>query len=143
MRHESDRGCGGMDLGTRRRRVMSLTLRSLYSRGKRPRYPFDRRLGRSQNLRGRCEEETNPCRCRELNRRTPETGIYAVTLSRSFCWLRELNYVSRYSSVDAESGKRTWQRPDVVSYQMGTSASPTHLRGLLLNSLEGRGFETR
>jgi len=47
-----------LDLGTKRRWVVSFTLRSLYIRGKSPRYPLDRRLGGPQN-RSECGEEKN------------------------------------------------------------------------------------
>jgi hypothetical protein len=39
-----------LDFGTRRRRVFSVTLRPLYSQGKSPGYPLDRRLGGPQSL---------------------------------------------------------------------------------------------
>jgi hypothetical protein len=38
-------------------RVVSFMLRPLYSRGKSPRYPLDRRLGESQGRRGLCGEK--------------------------------------------------------------------------------------
>jgi hypothetical protein len=46
-----------LDLGTRWRRVVSFTPLPLYPRGKRLRYPLDRRLGRPQSRSGRCGEE--------------------------------------------------------------------------------------
>jgi hypothetical protein len=57
-------GSGGIaprfpDLGTRRRWVVSFTIRPLYSRGKSRRYALDRRLGGSQSQSGRGEEEKN------------------------------------------------------------------------------------
>jgi hypothetical protein len=53
-------GCIGprfLDLGTSWRWVVSFTLRSLYHRGKSPRYPLDRMLGGSQSRSGRRGEE--------------------------------------------------------------------------------------
>jgi hypothetical protein len=56
-------GSGGIaprtDLSTRLRRVVSFTPRSLYSQGKSPRYPLDRRLDGPQSLSGRSGEEKN------------------------------------------------------------------------------------
>jgi hypothetical protein len=48
-----------LDLGTRWRWVVSLTPRPLYSQGKSPWYPLDRRLGDPQSLPGRGGEEKN------------------------------------------------------------------------------------
>jgi hypothetical protein len=55
-------GSGGiapsiLDLGARWRCVVSFTPRPLYSQGKRPWYPLDRRLGRPQSRSGRGGEE--------------------------------------------------------------------------------------
>jgi hypothetical protein len=47
-----------LNLGTRWRRVISFTLRSLYPRKKSLRHPVDRRLGGLQSLSGRGGEET-------------------------------------------------------------------------------------
>jgi hypothetical protein len=57
-------GSGGigpriLDLGTRKRWVVSFTLRPLYPRGKSPWYPFDRRLGGPQSQSGLGFEEKN------------------------------------------------------------------------------------
>jgi hypothetical protein len=46
-------------LGTRWRRVVSFTPRPLYSQGKSPWYPLDRRLGGPQSRSGRGGEEKN------------------------------------------------------------------------------------
>jgi hypothetical protein len=46
-------------LGTRWRRVVSFTLRTIYLQGKPP-VPFYRRLSRPQILSGRCEKKDNP-----------------------------------------------------------------------------------
>jgi hypothetical protein len=43
-----------LGLGTRWRWVISFTPQPLYSRGKNPRYPYDRRLGGPQSRSGRC-----------------------------------------------------------------------------------------
>jgi hypothetical protein len=48
-----------LDLGSRWRRVVSFTPRPLYSQGKSPRYPLDRRLGGPQSRSGRGGEEKN------------------------------------------------------------------------------------
>jgi hypothetical protein len=49
-----------LDLGTRWRRVVSVTARPLYLQGKSPwRYPFDRRLGGPQSRSERGDEEKN------------------------------------------------------------------------------------
>jgi hypothetical protein len=48
-----------LDLGTRCRWVFSFTLRLLYPRGSRPRYPLARRLGGPQSRSGRRGEEKN------------------------------------------------------------------------------------
>jgi hypothetical protein len=47
------------DLGTRGRWVVSFTPRPLYSQGKSPFYPLDRRLGGPQSRSGRGGEEKN------------------------------------------------------------------------------------
>jgi hypothetical protein len=57
-------GSGGiapriLDLGTRWRWVVNFTLRPLYSQGKSPQYPLDRRLGRPQSRSGHGGEEKN------------------------------------------------------------------------------------
>jgi hypothetical protein len=57
-------GSGGIapripDLGTRWRRVVSFTPLPLYSKGKSPWCPFDRRLGGPQSRSGRVGEEKN------------------------------------------------------------------------------------
>jgi hypothetical protein len=54
---ESRHSCNTLDLGTRWRWVPSFMLRPLYTRGMRPGYPSHRRLGESQSLSGRCQEE--------------------------------------------------------------------------------------
>jgi hypothetical protein len=46
-----------LDLSKSWRRMVSFTLRPLYPRGKRPRYPFDMRLGGPQSWSGWCGEE--------------------------------------------------------------------------------------
>jgi len=48
-----------LDLGTRWRWVVSLTPRSLYPQGKRPRYPLDTRVGGPQRRSWRGGEEEN------------------------------------------------------------------------------------
>jgi hypothetical protein len=48
-----------LDLDTRWRWVARFAPRPLYSQGKSPRYPLDRRLGGPQSQPGRCIEETN------------------------------------------------------------------------------------
>jgi hypothetical protein len=48
-----------LDLGTRWRRVVSFTTRPLYSLGKSPWYPLDRRLDGTQNRSGLGGEEKN------------------------------------------------------------------------------------
>jgi hypothetical protein len=48
-----------LDLGTRRRWVVSFTPRPLYPQGKSPWYPSDRRLGGPQSRSGRGGEEKN------------------------------------------------------------------------------------
>jgi hypothetical protein len=48
-----------LDLGTRWRWVVSFTPWSLYPRGKRPRYPLDRRVGERQSTSGLCGVEKN------------------------------------------------------------------------------------
>jgi hypothetical protein len=48
-----------LDLGTRWRCVISFTLRPLYTRGKSPCYPLDKRLGGPQSRAGRGGEEKN------------------------------------------------------------------------------------
>jgi hypothetical protein len=48
-----------LDLGTRWRRVVSFTTQPLYSQGKSPWYPLDRRLGGPQSRSGCCGEEKN------------------------------------------------------------------------------------
>jgi hypothetical protein len=48
-----------LDLGTRRRRVVSFTLRPLYPRENSPQYPLDRRLGVPQSLSFRGGEYKN------------------------------------------------------------------------------------
>jgi hypothetical protein len=48
-----------LDLGTRWRWVVSITPLPLYPRGKRLRYPLNRRLGEPQSRFGRCEQEKN------------------------------------------------------------------------------------
>jgi hypothetical protein len=55
-----------LDLGTRWRFVVSLTPRPLYSQGKSPRYPLDRRPGGPHNRTERGGEEKNS---------QPEPGI--------------------------------------------------------------------
>jgi hypothetical protein len=46
-----------LDLGTSWKWLVSFTPRPLYTRGKSPRYPLDRRLGEPQNRSGRRREE--------------------------------------------------------------------------------------
>jgi hypothetical protein len=63
-RHEGALGNGGispriLDLGTRWRWVVSFTPQPLYSQGKDPWYPLDRRLGGPQSRSGRCGEKKN------------------------------------------------------------------------------------
>jgi hypothetical protein len=48
-----------LDLGTRWKWMISFTPRPLYSQGKSPLYPLDRRLGGSQSRYGRCRIKTN------------------------------------------------------------------------------------
>jgi hypothetical protein len=62
--------CGStiLDLGTKWRWVVSFTPRPLYSLGKSPRYPLDKRLGGPQNLCECCGEEKN---CAPAGIRTP------------------------------------------------------------------------
>jgi len=53
-------------LGTRWRRMVSLTPRPLYLRGKNPWYPLNRRLGGPQSRSGRSDREKSlHCPCRE------------------------------------------------------------------------------
>jgi hypothetical protein len=57
-------GSGGiapriLDLGTKWRWVVSFMPRPLYSQGKSPRYPLDRRLGGPQSRSGRGGEDKN------------------------------------------------------------------------------------
>jgi hypothetical protein len=64
LRHEDVWGSGYTDpfileLGTSWRRAVSFTPLPLYSLGKSPRYPLDRRLGGPQSRSGRCGEEKN------------------------------------------------------------------------------------
>jgi len=49
--------------------MVKFTPQPLYTRGKSPCYPFDRRLGGSQSQSGRGDEEKKSfyCPCRELN----------------------------------------------------------------------------
>jgi hypothetical protein len=49
-----------LDLGTRWRRVVSFTHRSLYPQGKSRRYPLDKRLGGLQSRSGRSGENKAP-----------------------------------------------------------------------------------
>jgi hypothetical protein len=51
--------CTILDIGTRWRRVVSFAPITLYIREKRPRNPFDRRLGVPQNRSGCYEGEKN------------------------------------------------------------------------------------
>jgi hypothetical protein len=48
-----------LDLGTRWRLVVGITLRPFYPRGKGPRYTLDRRLGGPQRRSGRCGVQKN------------------------------------------------------------------------------------
>jgi hypothetical protein len=68
-----------LDLGGRWRWVVSCTPRSLYARGKSPRYPLDRGLGGPQNRSGRWH-------CRELTANSP-------SLYRQIC--RDSVYIVR------------------------------------------------
>jgi hypothetical protein len=50
-----------LDFGTRWRRVVSYTLRTVYPQGKSPWYPLDRRLGGPQSRSGRGDEGMFEC----------------------------------------------------------------------------------
>jgi hypothetical protein len=60
-----------LDLDTRWRWVVSLTPRPLYSQGKNPWYPLDRKLGGHQSQSGRGGEDKNSQPHRESNPITP------------------------------------------------------------------------
>jgi hypothetical protein len=88
-RHEGVLGSWGiapriLDLGTRRRRVVSFTLRPLYPQGKCPWYPLDKRLGGLQSRSGRGGEEKNsqPLPGIEPPIIQPVAQRYATELSR-------------------------------------------------------------
>jgi hypothetical protein len=134
-------GSGGiapliLDLGTRWRFVVSFTPRPLYSQGKSPWYPLDRRLGGPQSRSGRGGEDKIPSPCRKSNPRTPivqplgqrytdwaitvlnlcaSPNIIRVIISRSMRWAghvartREGHACSTF--VGKPSGKRPLGRP--------------------------------
>jgi hypothetical protein len=97
---------GGIDprilnLGNRWRGVVSFTPWPLYPRGKRPRYPVDRRLGAPQNRAGRGGEEkiSQHCQCREFNPGRPVRSLVSIVTVCSdwsdVCWNRKFPNVAR------------------------------------------------
>jgi hypothetical protein len=73
-------GSGGvapciLDVGPRRRWVVSFSHQPLYFQGKSPWYPLDRRLGGPQSRSGRGGEEKKvPISCRDANPRYPSSS---------------------------------------------------------------------
>jgi hypothetical protein len=75
-----------LDLGTRRRWVVSFTSRPLYPHGKSARYPLDRSLGRPQSRSGRGAEEENsqfPPGIEPYNPDRPARSLVAITTELS------------------------------------------------------------
>jgi hypothetical protein len=76
-----------LDIGTRRRRVVSFTPRPLYTRGKSPRYPLDGRLGGHQSrTRWSREKYLAPA-----GNRTPEIPIIQAVDSHYTDWVTPEN----------------------------------------------------
>jgi hypothetical protein len=73
-----------LDLGTRWRWAVSFTPRSLYTKGKSPWYPLDRRLGGPQSQSGHIGEEKNsqPLAGLESPITQPVAQHYTTELSR-------------------------------------------------------------
>jgi hypothetical protein len=83
-----------LDLGTRWKWVVSFTPRPLYSQGKSPCYPLDRRLGGPQNRSGRGGEDKNSQGLPELEHpaRSPELYRWAI-LAHSLDVVREWKFL--------------------------------------------------
>jgi hypothetical protein len=80
-----------LDLGIRWSWVVSFTPRPLYSQGKSPWYPLDRRLGGSQSRSGRGGDEKNSQHLSELELRIIQRNIKllavdAICLTRKWKW---------------------------------------------------------
>jgi hypothetical protein len=75
-----------LDLGSRRRWVVSFTPRPLYPQGKNPWYPLDRRLGGLQSRSGRGGEEKNSQPLSGLERPIiqPVAQRYTTDLSKNY-----------------------------------------------------------
>jgi hypothetical protein len=65
-----------LNRGTKWSWVASFTPRPLYSQGKSPRYPLDKRLGGPKSRSGRCGVEKITCPCREWN---PESSARSIS----------------------------------------------------------------
>jgi hypothetical protein len=87
-----------LDLGTSCRWVVSFTPRALYTQGKSPWYPLDRRLGGPQSRSGRGGEEKfpRPRQESESNLRTPIVQPIAQRFPLSYHGSRYGKYLTKY-----------------------------------------------
>jgi hypothetical protein len=67
-----------LDLGNRKKRVVSITVRPLYPQGKSPCYPLDRKRRRpqSRSANGGEEKNSHPLPELEVNVQNPSTGLF-------------------------------------------------------------------
>jgi hypothetical protein len=99
-------GSGGiapriLDLGTRRRWVVSFTPRPFYSQGKNPWYPLDRRLGAPSAVLDAVVKREIPSPRRESNPRTP---IVQLVAQRCTDWaITALDLLYMYIKQDKNS----------------------------------------
>jgi hypothetical protein len=93
-----------LDLGTRRRWVVSFTARPLYLRGKRPWYPLDTRLGGLQSLSGRCREEkiSQPPPGIEPPNIQPIANCYTDRATPDFCTIDLIANFEAFTAVKVQ-----------------------------------------
>jgi hypothetical protein len=120
-----------LDLGTSWRWVVSFTPRPLYPRGKRPRYPFDRRLGGLQSRSGRCGGKkflTLPgLEFRPLGRPARSQSLYRLrypSYFRYYCYFPRVTEEIHEVSTATFRTERSWIRIYITHWAV-TSDSRT------------------
>jgi hypothetical protein len=124
------------DLGTRWRWVFSFTPPPLYSQGKSPRYPLDKRLGGLQSRSGHCDEQKNSSPRRESKPDRPARSQSLYRLSYHGSWyrlsgIRQAEKVLQLTKIFAGGGEypKTGRTDSVVFDKLRRyCSSPKYLR---------------